>query len=143
MRIWQQPLTLDSLHQLSANTAISHLGIEFVEIGDDYLSARMPVDARSRQPMGLLHGGASVLLAETLGSCAALAASPPGHTVVGLEINANHLRAVRAGWVQGISRPQHIGRSTQVWAIEIHDPAGQLACISRLTLAVLRPRQPA
>lgn len=139
MAIWQQPISLTSLSELAADTAISHLGIEFVAIGDDYIKARMPVDARTMQPMRLLHGGASVLLAETLGSCAALAACPPGHSVVGLDINANHLRAARSGWVHGLTRPQHIGRSTQVWSIEICNDLGQLVCVSRITLAVLPP----
>ncbi|KAF1021177.1 MAG: putative esterase [Paracidovorax wautersii] len=140
MALWQQPVTVELLTQMSADTAVSHLGIEFLEVGDDFLRARMPVDARTVQPMRLLHGGASVLLAETLGSCAALAACPPGHSVVGLDINANHVRGARSGWVTGVTRPVHVGRTTQVWAIEITGEGGELVCVSRLTVAVLPPR---
>lgn len=143
MAVWQKPLTVDALAQLSRDTAVSHLGIEFLAVGDDFIQARMPVDARTMQPMRLLHGGASVLLAETLGSCGAMAASPPGHTVVGLDINANHVRAARSGWVTGITRPLHIGRTTQVWGIEITGEGGALVCVSRITLAVLPPAKQA
>src|SRR3989338_3374163 len=99
MRIWQKPISLEELTASSANTAVSHLGIEFLEIGDDYLVGRVPVDARPHQPFGLLHGGVSVVLAETLGSVGANYASPAGHQAVGLDINANHLRGVKSGWV--------------------------------------------
>lgn len=138
MRIWQQPTTIEALTRNSANTATSHLGIEFLEIGDDYLVGRVPVDERTRQPFGLLHGGVNVVLAETLGSVAANLACPVGQKMVGLDINANHLRAVRSGWVIGTARPVHIGRSTQVWQIELRDEAGVLTCVSRLTMAQLR-----
>ncbi|MBT8136132.1 MAG: hotdog fold thioesterase [Gammaproteobacteria bacterium] len=115
-----------------------HLGILITEIGDDYIQATMPVDDRTRQPMGLLHGGASVVLAETLGSVAAnLAVDPARFACVGLEINANHVRAVHRGQVTGNARPVHIGRSTQVWQIEIHDDENRLVCLSRITLSVL------
>ena len=138
MPIWKQVATVESFTAFSANTAISHLGIEFLEVGDDFIRARVPVDARTVQPYGLLHGGVSVVLAETLGSCGAAYAAPAGQRVVGLEINANHLRAATSGWVTGTARPIHIGRSTQVWAIELRNDAGDLTCISRITMAVLK-----
>ncbi|HVK56858.1 MAG TPA: hotdog fold thioesterase [Burkholderiales bacterium] len=119
-------------------TMVENLGIEFLETGDDYLKARMPVDHRTRQPMGLLHGGASVALAETLGSIGAyLCVDPLKYVCVGLEINANHIRGVRAGWVYGIARPFHIGRTTHVWEIKITDEEDKLVCISRITIAIL------
>ena len=138
---WPEGTTLAALNSRSAGTLMEALGIVFTELGEGYLRATMPVDARTHQPYGLLHGGASVALAETLGSSAgALLAA--GNAVVGLEINANHLRAVREGTVTGTTRPLHIGRSTQVWEIEIEDEAGRPVCISRITLAVL-PQPPA
>ena len=140
MPIWKKPTTLEVLTQTSANTAVSHLGIEFVEVGDDFLRARVPVDERTRQPFGLLHGGVSVVLAETLGSVGAYHASPEGHRGVGLDINANHLRAATSGWVTGTARPVHIGRTTHVWHIDLHNEAGELTCVSRLTMAILAPR---
>lgn len=135
--MFRSDTTLDQLNTMSANTAIAALGIVFTEIGADFLSATMPVDGRTHQPFGLLHGGASALLAETLGSTAGGLAAPDGHGVVGIEINANHLRGVRAGTVTGTARALHVGRSTQVWEIRIEDAAGKLVCISRLTLAVV------
>ena len=138
---WPPEASIEALNARSAGTLMQSLGIEFTELGDGYLRATMPVDARTHQPYELLHGGASVALAETLGSSAgALLAG--GNAVVGLEINANHLRAVREGTVTGTTRPLHIGRSTQVWEIEIEDEAGRPVCISRITLAVL-PQPPA
>lgn len=117
---------------------VTHLGIEFTGIGDDFLEATMPVDHRTTQPMGLLHGGANVALAETLGSLAAsLTVDQEKQVVVGLEINANHLKSVRSGKVKGIAKPIHIGKSTQVWEIKIFNEAEQLCCISRLTMAIL------
>jgi 1,4-dihydroxy-2-naphthoyl-CoA hydrolase len=132
--------SLDALNALSRDTAIETLGIVFTEVGHDFIRATMPVDARSRQPYGLLHGGASVLLAETLGSSAGNLCVGPGEMCVGVEINANHLVAVRDGHVTGTARPLHIGRRTQVWEIRIEDPLGRLCCISRLTLAVVARR---
>ncbi|MFD0739798.1 hotdog fold thioesterase [Lysobacter koreensis] len=129
--------TVADLNALSAGTAMQPLGIVFTEIGPDYLRATMPVDARTLQPYGLLHGGASVLLAETLGSSAGGMCVPAGKGVVGIEINANHLRGVRSGLVTGTARPLHVGASTQVWEIRIEDERGRLACVSRLTLAVI------
>ena len=137
--IWKRPVSVESLTAIHVNTAVAHLGIEFLEVGDDFLRARAPVDARTRQPMGILHGGVSVLLAEMLGSCGAACASPPGHRAVGLEINANHLRSIGEGWVTGITRPIHIGRSTHVWQIDLSNDKGQPTCVSRITMAILAP----
>ena len=135
-----RPTSLAALNALSANTAMEPLGIEFTELGPDFLCATMPVDRRTRQPYGLLHGGASVLLAETLGSTAAMLCAAEGERCVGIEINANHLRAVREGIVTGTARPLHVGRQTQVWEIRIEDAARRLVCVSRLTVAVLAAR---
>ena len=140
MTIWQKPISIEFLTQNANDTAISHLGIEFIEIGDDFLRGRVPVDKRTVQPFGLLHGGVSVVLAETLGSVGAMYASPEGHRAVGLDINANHLRAATTGWVTGTARPIHRGRTTQVWQIEMADDAGNAVCISRITMAMLLPR---
>jgi len=140
MRLWQHPISVDAITTLSADTAVSHLGIEFMEVGDDFITARVQVDARTRQPFGLLHGGVSVVLAETLGSVAANYACPPGHQAVGLDINANHLRGVKSGWVTGTARPVHIGRTTQVWQIDMRNDTGELTCVSRITMAVLAPK---
>lgn len=139
--IWTQPVDLAQLTALGAKALPGLIGIEFTDYGDDWMRARMPVDARTHQPYGLLHGGASVALAETLGSSAGMLMAG-GDAVVGLEINANHLRAVRSGLVTGTTRPIHLGRSTQVWEIHIEDEAGKPVCISRITLAVL-PQPPA
>ena len=140
MAIWQKTISLDLLNQGALNTAISRLGIEFTEIGDDFLRGRVPVDERTVQPYGLLHGGVSVVLAETLGSSGAYHAAPEGHRAVGLDINANHLRAATAGWVTGTARPVHRGRTTQVWQIDMTNDAGELTCVSRLTVSILLPR---
>ena len=137
--IWKQPVSVASLTELHVNTTVAHLGIEFLEVGDDFIRARVPVDARTRQPVGILHGGVSVLLAETLGSCGAAFSSPAGHRAVGLDINANHIRSVSDGWVTGIARPIHLGRTTHVWQIEMTNGAGQLTCVSRITMAILTP----
>lgn len=140
MPIWQKPLSLAELNAHSVDTAVSTLGIEFVEIGDDFLRARVPVDKRTVQPFGLLHGGVSVVLAETLGSMGAYYSSPEGHRAVGLDINANHLRAAVSGWVTGLARPVHRGKTTQVWQIDLANDAGDLTCVSRITMAMLLPR---
>lgn len=139
-QLWQQPLSVEILTRLHVGTTVERLGIEFLEVGDDFIRARVPVDERTRQPAGILHGGVSVVLAETLGSCGAAYALPAGQRVVGLDINANHLRSVSSGWVNGVARPIHVGRSTHVWHIELSNEQGQLTCISRLTMAVLTPR---
>ncbi|MES2685754.1 MAG: hotdog fold thioesterase [Pseudomonadota bacterium] len=140
MPIWKKPLSVEILSAIHTDTAVGHLGIEFLEVGDDFIRARVPVDERTRQPYGLLHGGVSVVLAETLGSCGAAYAAPEGHRAVGLDINANHLRGATSGWVTGITRPVHIGRSTQVWHIELTNDAGELTCVSRITMAMLFPK---
>ena len=140
MRIWKKPISVDILTTGNLNTATSHLGIEFLEVGDDFITARVPVDERTCQPYGLLHGGVSVVLAETLGSCGAAYCAPEGHRAVGLDINANHLKGVTSGWVTGITRPVHIGRTTQVWQIEMRNDAGELTCVSRITMSILAPR---
>jgi uncharacterized protein (TIGR00369 family) len=140
MRIWTRPISPEILTRHHHETAVERLGIEFLEVGDDFIRARVPVDTRTRQPYGLLHGGVSVVLAETLGSCGAAYSCPEGHRAVGLDINANHLRGATSGWVTGITRPVHIGRSTQVWHIDMHNDAGELTCVSRITMAVLGPR---
>lgn len=138
MAIWLQTSSLEKLNERNANTLIEHLDIRFTEIGEDYLKAEMPVDHRTVQPLGLLHGGASVALAETLGSIAAnLMVDRTKKVCLGLEINANHLKSAKSGKVIGTARPFHIGSSTQVWSIEIRNEEGQLTCISRITMAVL------
>ena len=136
--LWKQPVSVEQLTLIHKNTAPECLGLEFLEVGDDFIRARVPVDARTRQPYGILHGGVSVVLAETLGSCGAAYSCPPGHRAVGLDINANHLRSASQGWVTGIARPVHVGRSTQVWQIDMHNDEGQLTCVSRLTMAILQ-----
>jgi uncharacterized protein (TIGR00369 family) len=139
MRIWQKPISVELLTAGTRKTADEHLGIEFLEVGDDYLVGRVPVDERTCQPYGLLHGGVSVVLAETLGSCGAAFSCPPGYRAVGLDINANHLRGVTSGWVTATARPIHRGRTTHVWQIELRDDAGNMTCISRITMAILAP----
>jgi len=140
MSLWQKPISCDILTAIHQETAVQHLGIEFLEVGADFIRARVPVDTRTRQPYGLLHGGVSVVLAETLGSCGAAHACPEGYRAVGLDINANHLKGATSGWVTGITRPVHVGRSTQVWQIDLTNDAGELTCVSRITMAVLAPR---
>ena len=137
-RIFPADVQLESLRQMSKNTMVSHLGIEFVEVGDNYIMATMPVDHRTHQPMGLLHGGASVALAETLGSIGAtMTLDLRKQYAVGLEINTNHLRSVRSGIVTGKASPIHIGRTTQVWSIEITNEENKKVAISRITMAIL------
>lgn len=140
MRIWQKPISVELLTQVSQDTAVAHLGIEFLEVGDDYLVARVPVNRQTCQPYGLLHGGVSVTLAETLGSCGAAFSCPPDYKAVGLDINANHLRGSTSGWVTGTARPVHRGRSTHVWQIDLRNDAGELTCTSRITMAILALR---
>jgi 1,4-dihydroxy-2-naphthoyl-CoA hydrolase len=141
MSIWYQTPDLALVNGWSARTLMETLDIRVTAFGDDWLSGTMPVDARTHQPYGLLHGGASVALAETLGSTAAmLTLDPVREMAVGVEINANHLRAVRSGLVTGIAKAVHIGRSTQVWEIRIADAADAPTCISRLTIAVIAAR---
>lgn len=138
MSIWINTVTLEQLNLTRQKTMVSNLGIEFTDIGEDSISARMPVDSRTIQPFGILHGGASVALAETLGSVAASLTLDISQKIpVGMEINANHLRSVTSGWVFGTARPVHLGGSTQVWEIRISDEQGRLVCISRMTLAII------
>jgi 1,4-dihydroxy-2-naphthoyl-CoA hydrolase len=138
MTFWKNDPTLEQLREISRNTLSDHLGMEFIEIGEDYLKAKMPVDHRTKQPAGLLHGGASVALAETLGSmAAALCVDREKKQVMGIEINANHIRPVTAGWVTGAARPVHIGGTTQIWEIKIYNQEDKLVCISRLTVAIV------
>jgi uncharacterized protein (TIGR00369 family) len=142
-QVFRDAVSIQALNTLSRNTLIEHLGIVFTAAGEDWISATMPVDERTRQPYGILHGGASVVLAETLGSSAGnLCVDTTKEVCVGLEINANHIRAVRAGTVTGTARAVHVGRSTQVWDIRIEDAAGKLVCTSRLTLAVVPAVRP-
>lgn len=141
MAIWKQDISLDRINGWSANTMMETLGIRITGIGDDWLQGTMPVDHRTHQPYGLLHGGASVVLAETLGSTAAMLTLDPAQEVaVGLDINANHVRGVRSGTVTGTARVVHIGRTTQVWEIRIENETGELVCISRITMAVIPSR---
>lgn len=138
MSIWLQSFTVDELNQYQQQTLVSHLGIRYTEVGEDYLQAVMPVDKRTMQPAGILHGGASLALAETLGSTAAnMVVDRKQKLCVGLEINANHVRAMRSGQVTGRARALHLGSTTQVWDIRINDDKDQLVCVSRLTMAVL------
>ncbi len=138
MALWKTSTTLNQLKEMSKNTLMEHLGIEYVEIGDDYLKAKMPVDHRTKQPAGLLHGGASVALAETLGSmAAALCVNREKKGIVGVEVNANHIRPVNHGWVTGIAKPIHIGNTTQIWEINIYNEMDKLVCVSRLTVAII------
>lgn len=141
--IWKFPPDLAQINSYRKNTMVGHIDINFVEAGDDFLRATMPVDARTHQPYGLLHGGASVALAETMGSVASmLCVDPKVNAAVGLEINANHVRGVTSGMVIGTVRPIHIGRSTHVWDIRIENEEAKLVCVSRLTVAVI-PAHPA
>jgi 1,4-dihydroxy-2-naphthoyl-CoA hydrolase len=139
-RIWREEVALDDLNALARNTMLEQLGIVITRIGDDFLEGTMPVDRRTHQPMGILHGGASVALAETLGSIAGSLCVPEGETCVGIEVNANHVRSLREGMLTGRAAPIHIGRSTQVWEIRMQDERERLVCISRLTLAVIKRR---
>src|SRR6267154_344716 len=138
MSIFKPEITLDALNKLSANTMVDHLGIVYTAIGEDYLEARMPVDHRTHQPFGILHGGASVALAETLGSVAAMCCLDEStQYCVGLDINANHIKSVREGFVVGRVKPVHIGKKTHVWEIRITTEKEELVCISRITMAIL------
>jgi len=139
MSIWTVTPNLEQMAEASKQTAVSHMGIEYLEIGEDFVKGRMPVDERTVQPFGILHGGASVLLAETLGSMAANCCLKEKNTVaVGLDINANHIRPVTGGWVYGTATALHIGSRTQVWEIRIENEQGKLTCMSHLTMAVTR-----
>jgi len=136
MSLWKREATLEALNQMSAGCLVGHLGIVFTRLAPDHLEATLPVDNRTTQPFGLLHGGASVVLAETLGSVAGYLCTEGEQQVVGLEVNANHLRGVRRGRVRGVCRALHCGRNHQVWQIDIYDEADRLCCTARLTTAV-------
>lgn len=140
-RLFRKDLSVDALNRMHKDTACERLGIEITEIGPDFLRGRMPVDTRTKQPAGILHGGASVALAETLGSMSAWLCLEPGFTGVGLDINANHIRAMREGWVYGECRPVHVGRTTHVWQIDIRDDQGRMVCASRITMAIVADRR--
>lgn len=142
MSIWQRPINLELLNATNKSTLMEHLHIHYTELGDDFVSATMPVCHFTHQPLGMLHGGASVVLAETLGSVAANFCVTEERYCVGLDINANHIRSMRRGHVIGTARPVHLGVSTQVWQIEITDERGRLVCTSRLTVAVKTKRTP-
>lgn len=139
MSIWFESIDLDRLNHRGLNTMVSFLGIEFVEWGEDYLVARMPVDARVKQPRGFVHGGANVVLAESVASAAAnLVVDPAEFFCVGLEINANHVKSVLSGSVLAKTKPVYLGKKTQVWTIDLFNDAGQLTCVSRMTAAILK-----
>lgn len=139
MSIWKTQPDALLLNRMRDNTLVGHIDIEIIETGPDFLRARMPVDRRTHQPFGLLHGGASATLAETLGSMAStLCVDLAKENVVGIEINANHVRGVKAGYVIGTVRPLHVGRSTHLWDIRIENEEGKLVCVSRLTVAVIQ-----
>ncbi len=141
MSLFNPDITPESLNILSANTMVSHLGIEFTQVGPDFIEAKMPVDHRTQQPLGLLHGGASVTLAETLGSIAATCCIDRAtQYCVGLDINANHVKSAKNGFVFGTTRPIHIGKKTHVWEIRIVNDQKELICISRITMAVIDKR---
>jgi 1,4-dihydroxy-2-naphthoyl-CoA hydrolase len=138
MKIWQMNVDLTIVNERAHNSMSEYLGITFVEMGDDYLTARMPVDHRTKQPMGIMHGGASCVLAETVGSTAAqFCIDYEKYYCVGLDINTNHIRSMREGFVLGVAKPFHIGKSTQVWSIEVKNEDGKLVSVNRLTMAVL------
>lgn len=138
--IWRQPVDLDALNVAGADTLIERLGIVFTEFGADWIAATMPVDARTKQPFGLLHGGASGALAESVASMAGILVAGDGSTVVGVELNASHVRKAVDGMVTGIARPEVLGRGMQVWSVRIEDEAKTTVCVSRVTLRVLQPR---
>lgn len=141
MSIWKKNISLETLNRTSKNTLMEHLQIEYTDFSDDTLSATMPVCSFTHQPLGMLHGGASVVLAETLGSLAANFCVDDDHYCVGLDINANHIRAMRSGFVIGTAKPMHLGVSTQVWQIDITDEKQRLVCTSRLTIAVKKQKK--
>jgi len=138
LAIWKKQATVEQIMALTKGTMTEHVGLEITELGDDFLKGTLPVDHRTQQHMGIIHGGASVVLAETLGSVAANLCTPPGFHIVGLDINANHVRPGRPPLVTGTARPVHIGRTTVVVEINIVDSEGKLVCVSRLTAAILK-----
>lgn len=138
MKIWRTEVDLHMMNERGQQTMSDHLGIEFIDVGDDYLVARMPINNNTKQPLGIMHGGASCVLAETVGSTAAqFCVDYEKYYCVGLDINTNHIRSIREGSVIGIAKPFHLGKSTQVWGIEIKNEEGKLISVNRLTMAVL------
>lgn len=137
MTIWKRPISLEEVTKIRLKTMVDTLGIEFLEVGKNYLKARMPVDHRTIQPYGIMHGGASCTLAETVASVAANYCVEPEKACVGLEINTNHIRQIKSGWVYGTATPLHLGRSTQVWDVKILNEEGALISVTRITLAVI------
>ncbi|MCM2283196.1 MAG: hotdog fold thioesterase [Desulfobacula sp.] len=137
-KIWKKKFEIHELNAFSKDSIVSNMGIEFLEKGPDFISAAMPVDNRTKQPLGILHGGASVVLAETLGSVASYMTLEDSSYSVGMEVNANHLKSVTKGRVTGVVKPVHLGKTTQVWDITIKNEAGKPVCISRLTMAILK-----
>lgn len=135
--IWKVPIEVEEINHRCRNTLCDHLGIEFIEVGDDFLTAKMPVDRRTNQPMGIVHGGATAALAETVASAAANYCIDATKIAVGLDLNINHIRAVQSGFVTGIAKPLHLGKSTQVWEIKIWNETRQLVSAARLTIAVI------
>jgi uncharacterized protein (TIGR00369 family) len=135
--IWTIPVTVEEINHRCRNTLCDHLGIEFTEISDDHMTAKMPVDRRTHQTMGAVHGGATAALAETVASVAANCCIDPAKIAVGLDLNINHIRSVRSGFVTGVAKPLHLGKTTQVWEIRIYNEAKQLISAARLTIAVL------
>lgn len=137
MSIWKRSSDLESINAMNEGRAAGLMGIEFTEIGPDFLKARMPVEPRTQQPFGLLHGGVSCVLAETMGSVGAWLASDEPAAAVGTDINASHLRAAKSGWVTGTARPLHIGRRMQFWSIELVDEKQRPICSARLSVMIL------
>jgi len=138
MSIWKVEMSIPHLTERVRDTLVDYLGIEFTEIGDDFIVARVPIDRRTRQPLGIMHGGVSCALAETVGSTASnCCVDPSQYYCVGLDINTNHIRSIREGYAIGTAKPYHLGKSTQVWGIEIRNESGQLISVNRLTMAVL------
>jgi 1,4-dihydroxy-2-naphthoyl-CoA hydrolase len=140
--MWKSDYSIEQVNSMNKNTILETLGIEITEKGSDFLVGKMPVDSRTVQPMRILHGGANVVLAETLGSIASLMIINPEEEIsVGLDVNANHIRSVKSGWVKGIATPISIGRRIHVWEIKITDEEGRLTCVSRLTVSILPKKQ--
>lgn len=143
MPIWfKKDLALNDFNHIGKGNMADYIGIEWVELGDDFIKAKMPVDQRTKQPYGLLHGGASCALAETIGSVAsAMVIDHSSYQCVGLEINANHIHSATDGYVTGIATPLHLGRSTHVWDIKIYNENDKMVCVSRLTVAIIEKRE--
>ncbi len=138
VKIWKKEFEIDELNLFSKESIVGNTGIEFLEKGKDFISATMPVDKRTKQPLGILHGGASAVLAETLGSTASYMTLDDSSYSVGLEIKANHLKSVSKGRVKGVVKPVHLGKTTQVWDISIENEKSELICVSRLTMLILK-----